>query len=260
MAARARRAIPPRASGAEREATTLDAVLDGALVLAQPALGYRVNLDSLLLARFAAEVAHGTVIDLGAGVGAVGLAVSHLASVERLVLVERDPFFAALAAENLARARVPGEVRTLELGAGAWPPELAGQAQLVVTNPPYQQPGTGSLAAEGRRRAARDGPIAPFLHAARRALGGRRPAACLCFPARSLAALLLAAAPAQLHARRLRLVHARPGADARLALVELRPRSGPLEIRPPLVEWEAPGRPGVELRALGQRAQELPRR
>ncbi|MCC6217666.1 MAG: methyltransferase [Polyangiaceae bacterium] len=252
MTARGARARSPR--DGDPEPTTRDALLDGAVILRQPARGYRVNVDSLLLARFAASVGGGGVIvDLGAGVGAVGLALAALAPVDRLVLVERDPLFARLAAENLADAAVPGEVRQLDLAGDPWPPDLCGAARLVLANPPYEQPGRGPGASDPRSRAARAGPVEPFLRAARAALAGPRASACVCFPARSLGDLAREADRARLHARRLRLVHARASDDARLALVELRSRPGPLRVLPALVEWDAPGRPTPELVALGQR-------
>ncbi|HPB99699.1 MAG TPA: hypothetical protein PKW66_27500, partial [Polyangiaceae bacterium] len=61
--------------------TTIDGFFDGALWLEQPApgFGYRANEDSLLLASFASRCrpAKTTLIDLGAGVGTVALAL-HL--------------------------------------------------------------------------------------------------------------------------------------------------------------------------------------
>lgn len=249
----ARRARAHSTRDGEPEATTRDTVLDGAVVLRQPARGYRVNIDSLLLARFAAGAGGGTVVDLGAGVGAVGIALAALARLDRLVLVERDPFFARLAAENLAAAAIPGEVRLLDLAGDPWPADLTGAAALVLANPPYQPPGAGTGASDPRSRAARAGPLEPFLLAARAALAGPRARACVCFPARSLGDLVRLAEAARLHARRLRLVHATAAGDARLALVELRSRPGPLRVLPPLVEWDAPGRPTAELVALGQR-------
>ncbi|MGL5117305.1 MAG: methyltransferase, partial [Beijerinckiaceae bacterium] len=78
--------------------TTEDAFLDGRLILTQPAKGHRIGTDALLLA--AATDARGRVCDLGAGIGAVGLAL-RLAGTEDVVLVEREPVFLACAEVNI---------------------------------------------------------------------------------------------------------------------------------------------------------------
>ncbi|HRK19966.1 MAG TPA: hypothetical protein PK970_13490, partial [Hyphomicrobiaceae bacterium] len=53
--------------------TTVDAFLDGRLMLEQPAGGYRAGLDAVLLAAACPmePAATGRVLDCGAGVGAV---------------------------------------------------------------------------------------------------------------------------------------------------------------------------------------------
>src|SRR6516225_6411722 len=58
----------------EELATTDDAVLGGALRLRQPRRGHRVGHDAILLAASCPLEPGDSVVDLGAGVGAVGLA------------------------------------------------------------------------------------------------------------------------------------------------------------------------------------------
>src|SRR4051794_39738762 len=88
--------------------TTTDALFGGALALRQPSrgAGYRVNVDAILLAAFAAgligarnRTSHHAV-DLGAGVGAVGLSMLHFAATKRVTMIEIDPHLASLATEN----------------------------------------------------------------------------------------------------------------------------------------------------------------
>src|SRR6478672_10491286 len=89
--------------GAERADVTEDAVLGGRLVLRQPRKGHRVGHDAILLAAACSARSRHRVIELGAGVGAAGLAVARRVDDLKLTLVEVDPALAALARENAER-------------------------------------------------------------------------------------------------------------------------------------------------------------
>jgi tRNA1(Val) A37 N6-methylase TrmN6 len=239
----------------DRELTS-DTLFGGALRLTQPARGYRINIDSLLLADFAAGSPGAArrarrLVDLGAGVGALALAFDHLAGIGEAVLVERDPALAELARENLDAAGITARVLTVDLAAARLPRGLGAGADLVVSNPPFFEPRSSRESADPARRRARFGGLGPFLSAAAKLLSGPRARACFCYPAGSLPALLAQAAPLRLVAKRLRLVHAAADSPARLALIELRrARPGGLVVLPPLIEWSGPGVRSPELSAL----------
>lgn len=229
--------------------TTQDALFGGGLALLQPARGYRVNVDALLLAAFAAtgRVAR-LALDLGAGTGAVGLALHHVGAARRVVLVEREADLAACCAKNLEQSGTPGSVERLDLAAAELPRALAQRADLVVTNPPYFPPGSGRPRRELASRRARSGALEPFLRAAARALAGPSARLAVVYPAPALPELLRAAAVEGLVPKRLRFIHATTERPARVALVELRlAKPGGLVVLPPLVEWSAPRRRSGEL-------------
>ncbi len=222
-----------------RSELTRDALLDGALTLVQPRAGYRVNVDSILLAAFAS---HGRVakvaLDLGAGVGALGLVALRTGAVQSVVFIEREAELVRLARENLATNGLSGSVIERDLERQGLPPGLAQRADLVLCNPPFFPPASGTPSQ--RAPVARGGELLPFLRAAERALSGPRTRAAFCYPAAALPELLAGARDARLVAKRLRLVHARVDSPARLALVELRiAKPGGLIIEPPLVEWQS---------------------
>lgn len=216
---------------------TQDALFGGSVVLFQPprGAGYRTNVDALLLAGFATGPKVASVaFDLGAGVGAVGLALLRLGAARRVVFVEIDDRPAAMARRNLdangwtERGEVVrGDVRDIARA-------RRGEASLVVCNPPYIAPGRGRVAASQAR--ARTGEVAMFVEAARQ-VAGRKARVCFVYPAQELGALLATLAAEGLHAKRLRFVHATPEAPARVALVEAQAgRPGGLFVTPPLVE------------------------
>ena len=235
-----------------REETTLDSLFGGRVVLAQPARGYRVNVDAILLAAFAAVPRRrARVVDLGAGVGAVGLALHDAGLVRELHAVDSEPLLAALLRENLERSGVPGAVYERDLAVAGLPRALAQGADLVVSNPPFFEPGTGRTQAHPRAARGRTGVLAPFVAAAARALAGPRARAAFVYPAATLPHLLSAAEAAKLVAKRLRFVHAKPDAPARVALVELRrAKPGGLIVEAPLVEWLANGERSAEVANL----------
>src|SRR5579871_6950670 len=82
--------------------TTEDAFLGGRLRLRQPKSGHRAGHDAMLLAAATPARSGDRVVDLGAGVGAAGLAVANRVRGIQLVLVEIDEALAELARTNAA--------------------------------------------------------------------------------------------------------------------------------------------------------------
>jgi len=201
-----------------------------------PRGAYRSNADAFLLADFAAARSCRRAVDLGAGVGAVGLALLDRGAAARVILVEIDAAAAALAQRNLdengwtARGEViVRDVRHLAAGD-------AGAPDLVVCNPPYVAPGRGRAPSDPGRARARQGDLASFVDAARRVLG-RRGRAAFVYPANEATTLLATLRAAGLEPKRLRAVHARAKSRARVVLVEAQPaKPGGLDVLPPLVE------------------------
>ena len=79
-------------------------------------------------------------LDLGTGSGAIACSLASEAGDVRVVATDRSLAALSLAADNVAA--LPSEVAArIELAAGDWysavPPGLAGQVDVVVSNPPY---------------------------------------------------------------------------------------------------------------------------
>ena len=88
---------------------TEDAVLGGRLRLRQPSRGHRVGHDAILLAAAVPARAGEAVLDLGAGVGAAGLALAARVGGIKLTLVEiARPAQIAHAASNGMKASAAG--------------------------------------------------------------------------------------------------------------------------------------------------------
>ncbi len=134
-----------------------DQWLGGRLALLQPRRGHRVGTDAALLVA-AADARQGRIVDVGAGVGAVGLALAERAPLASADLVEIDPGLARLAETNAERNGLRARTRILTCdildpkarrAAG-----LVELADCVVTNPPFFEPGAVRASPdEGRARA-----------------------------------------------------------------------------------------------------------
>lgn len=147
---------------------TEDALLGGRIRIRQPARGYRVNVDTLLLAATLpdARYAGGRVIEPGCGVGAALLALAcqykRADSVE-FIGIERDPLSARLARENVELNGQVHRARIIE-GDALDPHADYGLADVVLFNPPYDAAGEGGPPAEGKRHAyVTDQPINTWI-------------------------------------------------------------------------------------------------
>lgn len=145
-------------------ALTEDAVLGGALRLRQPRRGHRVGHDAILLAAACPAQAGEHVVDLGAGVGAAGLALAARARDIAVTLVEIDPDLAALAASNAEFNGMAARVKSVVLDAAA-PARAFAAAGLVpesvarvLMNPPFNDPARQKASPDRRRRLAHAAP------------------------------------------------------------------------------------------------------
>lgn len=145
-----------------RSDVTDDAFLGGALQILQQRSGYRAGLDAVMLAATVSATADRPqrVLDLGAGVGTAGLCVARRIETAEVVLLEREPQLAALAAQNVQRNNLSHRVRvvTLSVGAPAADVRAAGLIEEsfthVIANPPYHDTGSGTLAPDATKAAA----------------------------------------------------------------------------------------------------------
>jgi tRNA1(Val) A37 N6-methylase TrmN6 len=131
---------PQLETAATADGLTEDRWLGGRLVLVQPKRGHRVGTDASLLIA-AADARQGRIVDVGAGVGAVGLALAGRWPLASVDLIEIDSELAELAQRNAKRNGLQVRTRVLQLdalnsrerrGAG-----LTESASCVVTNPPF---------------------------------------------------------------------------------------------------------------------------
>lgn len=137
-----------------------DRLLGGRLRLLQPVKGHRAGSDAVLLAAAIPQLGEGPLADFGAGVGTVGLAAALRQPALAVVLVERDPDLAGLAARNAGLNGLAERVRVVvgtvgERNGGLGPGGLAAASLAwVAMNPPYFEAGEVRASPVANRRAA----------------------------------------------------------------------------------------------------------
>ncbi len=161
----------------DRSKLTEDAFLGGQLRLRQPKSGHRAGHDAMLLA--AATPAHSgdRVVDLGAGVGAAGLAVARRVQGIELVLVEIDATLAELARGNAASNAIAADIIVLDVASQAGDFAKAGlppdSVDVVLMNPPFNDPGRHRASPDKAREIAHLATVATlesWIHTSRRIL------------------------------------------------------------------------------------------
>ena len=236
------------------EGVTWDEVRRFGLRIAQPSGGYRFSLDALLLAEFAEAAESARFADLGTGCGVIPLILCRRFPCATAVGVESNGAMAELAGTTVAHNGMAERVRIIA-------DDLVNLKSLfpvssfdgVVANPPFRTPVSGRRSPKAGRDTARHestAGIADFLAAAKYLVtpGGR---IWFVYHPDRLAEFIHCAAGLKLCLLRLRMVHGRIDAPARIFLAELaKGRRGAAEVLPPLVVFGPDGGYTPEMRGI----------
>jgi tRNA1Val (adenine37-N6)-methyltransferase len=224
------------------------------LNLTQPERGYRYSLDSFLLAGFCRPRTGERILDLGAGVGVIGLLLARRNPTVQVTGIELQPDLARFAAENARSNSIDDRCRIirgdLRDAPRFLPPEYFHR---VVANPPFRRPGSGATPPDPGRANARQeltttltalaGTAAALLR-----FGG---ALCVIHLAERLPELCRALEVASLTPKKLRLIAPYTGSAPRLCLVTAIKGGRPgLSVLPQLVLHEPGGQYTEEVAAM----------
>jgi len=137
------------------ETLTDDRLLGGRVRLAQPARGYRVAIDTVLLAAAVPARAGERVLDAGCGVGGAALCLATRMGGVAVTGIDADADLVRIATtnaeENGVADRVSFRAADIALGGTGLPRGTFGHA---MVNPPYLVAGAGRPSADGRKAAA----------------------------------------------------------------------------------------------------------
>ena len=244
---------------------TDDAVLGGRLRLKQKRKGHRVGHDAILLAAAADAVPGDLVADLGAGVGAAGLAVASRVPGVNVTLVEIDPELSAIAAENIARNGFAERGRAVTLDVSGAVGEFSaagvipGSYDRVLMNPPFNDATRQNVSPDAGRRMAHVAPpdlLAQWIGAASLLLHSAGTLT-LIWRADGLADVLKALEP-DFSSVAVLPVHGREGQPAIRVIVRAsKGARAPLALVPALVLNDAAGKPTAAAEEILRDAQPI---
>jgi tRNA1(Val) A37 N6-methylase TrmN6 len=246
--------------------TTDDAVLGGRLRLVQQRRGHRIGHDAILLAAATGARPGDQVVDLGAGVGAAGLALATRIPEVTVALVEIDPALAALAVENIERNGFAGRARVAVLDIAAPSDAFVaagfgpGTADRVMMNPPFNDSARQNVSPDAQRRAAHAAPpdlLGDWINAASWLLHSAGTLT-LIWRADRLFELLAALSP-RFGGIAILPVHGLAGQPAIRVIVRAsRASRAPLSLLPGFVLNSADGAPTMEAERVLRHAEALP--
>ena len=235
-----------------------DGILGGRLMLHQPKRGHRFGHDAILLAAGCPARRGDHALDLGAGVGAAGLALAKRVAGISVTLVEINPQLSALAQANADRNGFSASIRTVALDvtgsrrAFAKAELMPGSAMHVLMNPPFHDEISHQASPDPERALAHVGSsttLAAWITTAAWMLQPRGTLT-LIWRADGLLDVLSALAKA-FGGTAVLPVHGKPGRSAiRILLRAVKGSRAPLELVPGLVLNDASGRPTSEAQAV----------
>ncbi len=233
--------------------TTLDSIRD--IRLYQPKQGYRFSVDALLLYSFVNLMHVRKIADLGAGSGVVGLLLAKKYPKAKVDLIELQESLFKLAQKNIELNGLEDRVRAFKsdirdingfaggrFRSGPW--LVVGGLQsphnqpydLVVSNPPFRRPRAGRLSHEEENAVARHEvklKLTELLSAASLLLRAKGKLCLVHLPER-LPEPIGEMRHCALEPKRMRLVHSRPGAEAKMLLIEAVKEGRPgMKVEPP---------------------------
>lgn len=211
-----------------------------------------VCTDSVLLGAFPRLAGVRRAADFGCGSGILSLILAARSRNISIDMVEIEPAAASLAERNVSANGLEGRLRVLRRDLRDLRESEVGKYQLIVANPPYFVPGSGTAPTPARQRAREERSCTLEELAAAAALllgdGGRLS---IVYPPERLAEAICVLSRRGLEPKRLRLAQARVDTPPFAALLECRRggRAG-LHAEPVLILKNPDGSDTDEARAI----------
>jgi tRNA1(Val) A37 N6-methylase TrmN6 len=141
--------------GVDDPSFTEDRLLGGRIRLRQPANGYRVAIDPVLLAAAVPAEPHQLILDVGCGAGAAMMCLGARVPHSRVVGLEMERDFVRLAGDNLILNGLEARASVMIGDLLQPPPRLSpGAFDHVMANPPFNERGHATPSAMAAKSGA----------------------------------------------------------------------------------------------------------
>jgi len=117
--------------------------------------GYRFSIDSVLLARWCRIPAGSSIADIGAGCGVISIILAAGRGFDNITALELQDDLYDLCLRNVANNRLSDHIEVVKYDARQPDPELRGEFDVVLSNPPFREIGSGRLSATDQKAIAR---------------------------------------------------------------------------------------------------------
>ncbi len=210
----------------------------------QPEKGYRFNIDSLLLIRFARFAPTDKVCDLGAGVGILSILASQWGKAGKITAVEVQKELAQFVRSNIEKFRLENQIELIESN---WKKlnkiYSAASFDVVISNPPYRKKESGKTSSNSVKLIAKHeilGSMSDLIKTANHLLK-RKGRLYLIYPPLRLEELILQLKKNDLKIQRMALVHPFIDRKASHVMIEaVRSVQGEIIVEPPVVVFKDP--------------------
>jgi tRNA1Val (adenine37-N6)-methyltransferase len=238
--------------GSEKPEISLDGIRD--IEVFQNRNGYRFSVDALLLYSFVRMKHAGTILDLGAGSGIIGLLLARKYETARVILVELQESLVRLAERSVVHNGLDTRVRVERADIKHIRGRLeAMSSDLVVSNPPFRTVVSGRISLGEEKAVARHEMRLRLsdLAAAASYLLRARGRFCMIYHPERIAEVIDTFRQNRLEPKRIRFVHNNGDAVSKIVLIEAvkEGRAG-LRIERPLFVYHKDGSYTEELKEM----------
>lgn len=234
---------------------TADRFFNGCISIKQSPGGYRFSIDAVILGNLAAVRAGDRVLDLGCGCGVIPLILRYRhPGIGRVFGVEIQAELAGIARLNASENHMDNQIHILHQDMKAVVPEdTGGTMDAVVCNPPHFARHSGRINPDSQRAVARHEIAVTLADATAAAARMLAPAGrfTVIYPCERLVDLISAMRTAGIEPKRLRMIHPRPGIEAKRVLaVGIKGKYPGMKIDPPLFIRNDPDHYSPELQTM----------
>ena len=214
----------------------------GQLTIYQHVNGYRFSIDPILLAHHVEADNRDTILDIGTGCGIIPMTLNHRFDVKRIYGVEIQNSLFEIAEKNIKKNKMEKNIQLLLSDIKDMTQKaMNGPADIIVTNPPYQKPGSGRINPESEKALARHEikiNLKTLLKKTRSLLKNKGKFYII-YPANRASELIFEMESFKITPKQLRFVHSFKDSEATMVICQgiMNGNTG-VEIMPPLIIYE----------------------